>query len=278
MPPSPIDRGIVLITGASSGIGADLARHIAPRAARLLLAARRLDRLEQLRAELTPRAPQTRIDLYKTDLDNPADLRQLADGILRDTDNYGLDVLVNNAGFGHADLFERAPWDRLESMVRVNVIAPMYLIHRFLPLMVSRRRGGILNISSGGGRVPMVGSATYSATKYAIRGLSETLMLELAGAGVRVTESAPGPVATEFSQTAGTKHLPGRPPEFVRITSDRCARESIAAFDRAKPVVYPGQPYRTLMRLLSILPRPLIHRGPRRAALRLRAQYEAPTP
>lgn len=272
---SPIDRGTVLITGASSGIGADLARQIAPRAARLILVARRLDKLQTLRAELAASAPAARVDLYPADLDDPAALHRLADDVLRDTDGYGVDVLVNNAGFGHADLFERAPWDRLESMIRVNVIAPMYLTRRFLPMMVARGRGGVLNISSGGARVPMVGSAAYSTTKYALRGFSETLMLELAGTGVRVTESAPGPVATEFNIAAGTKDLPGSPPEFLRIPSALCARESIAAFDRGKPVVFPGQPYRTLMRIVRFLPRPLIWRSARRAARQLRARAAA---
>ncbi|MFY0567790.1 SDR family NAD(P)-dependent oxidoreductase [Archangium lansingense] len=249
----PIDSGTVLITGASSGIGRELARQLARRARTLVLVARREERLEALRDELHARNPTLGILVERCDLVHPDEVDSLLDSLYRHL--VRVDVLVNNAGLGDYSLYEQESWSRIHQMLQVNVTAPLLLTHRLLRLMVERKRGGILNISCGGARAFVPGLAVYSATKHFLDGFTESLRLELRGTGVVVTQVAPGPVDTEFSEVAGTGERAGRVPAWMRISPAQCAREAIEGFDRAQPLVYPGFAYRWMMRLSSLMPR-----------------------
>ncbi|MBC8072095.1 MAG: SDR family NAD(P)-dependent oxidoreductase, partial [Deltaproteobacteria bacterium] len=202
----PLD-GIVLVTGASSGIGRALARGFARTAAQLVLVARREDRLR----ELAPR-PELRVHCWACDLaDEPATLA-LARRALAELG--GVDVLVNNAGFGDQNFLEHAQWPKLASLIAVNVTAPTLLCQQLLPKMVERGRGGVLNVSSGFGITYLPGVAVYAASKHYVTGLSDALRAELAGTGVSVTQVLPGPVATEFLGVAEGS-APWTPPGFV---------------------------------------------------------------
>jgi hypothetical protein len=183
-----------------------------------------------------------------------------------------VDVLVNNAGLGYQALYERASWEGVLGTLQVDVIGPAFLTHRLLPSMLSRGRGGILNIGSGAGFAILPGLATYAGAKHFLNGFSEALRAELDGTGVVVTHVAPGPVDTEFDALAGIERLAGGPPEFMRISAERCAREAIAGFERGRPLVFPGRAYRALMTLQGIVPRPLLRLGGRAGARRLRRQ------
>ncbi|WP_395828001.1 SDR family NAD(P)-dependent oxidoreductase [Archangium violaceum] len=264
----PIDSGTILITGASSGIGRELARQLARRARTLVLVARREERLEALRDELLERNPTLGVLVERCDLAHPDDVDSLLDSLSRHL--VRVDVLVNNAGLGDYSLYEQESWSRIHQMLQVNVTAPLLLTHRLLRHMVERKRGGILNISSGGARTFVPGLAVYAATKHFLDGFTESLRLELLGTGVVVTQVAPGPVDTEFSEVAGTRERVGGPPAWLRISAAQCAREAIDGFDRAAPLVYPGLAYRWMMHFSSLLPRGVLRAAGLPAAKQLR--------
>jgi uncharacterized protein len=248
----PIDNGTILITGASSGIGLELARQFAPRARAIILVARRVQLLEKLCSELQYARKELKVHIEACDLNNLSSIDAMLNSATQKADS--IDVLVNNAGFGDRSLFENEEWQRIESMIQVNVIAATYLARKLLPEMIERKSGGIMNIGSGAGIAVMPGSAIYSATKYFLHGFSEALRAEVSNAGIVVTEIAPGPVETEFDTVAGGR-LAGVPPPFMAISAQQCAREAIDGFEKNKPIVYPGFAYRRLMKLLPIIPR-----------------------
>jgi uncharacterized protein len=270
----PIDKSAVLITGASAGIGRELARLLAPRARALVLVARRIERLEELRAELQAAYPRLIIHLA------PCDLGDLAAGeaMLASVEQAvgAIDIFVNNAGVGDQALYDQADWARIHHLIEVNTIAVAQLTHRLVRLMVARRRGGILVMGSGAGLALVPGAAAYAATKHFVNGLTETLRAELADTGVVVTQVCPGPVDTEFDATAGIKGMAGGPPQFVRISAKQCAREALQGFERGKAVVFPGASYRMMMRLLGVVPLSLQRQVARRSARRLRGPLQAP--
>jgi short-subunit dehydrogenase len=249
-----IDNGTILITGASSGIGRELARQFARRATTIVLVARRLQLLEELSSELQSAKKQLKVHIEPCDLNNLSSIDAVLASAVQHVGE--IDILVNNAGFGDRSLFENEDWQRIESMIRVNVIASTYLTRKLLPKMIERKNGGILNIGSGAGIAVMPGSAIYSATKYFLHGFSEALRAEVSDAGIVVTEVAPGPVETEFDAVAGGR-LAGVPPTFMGITAEQCAREAIEGFEKNHAIVYPGFAYRRLMKMLPIIPRSL---------------------
>ncbi len=264
----PIDSGTILITGASSGIGREIARQLGRRARTLVLVARREERLEALRDELAALNPTLGVVVERCDLSEPDEV----DALLARLDKHlvNVDVLVNDAGLGDYGLYEQESWGRIHQMLQVNVTAPVLLAHRLLRRMLERKRGGILNIGSGAGLIFFPGSAVYNGTKHFLDGFTESLRLELMGTGVVVTQVAPGPVDTEFGEVAGSDARIGKPPSWLAISASRCAREAIAGFENDVPLVYPGFVYRWLMRLVSLLPRPLMRAAGWIVARRLR--------
>ncbi len=252
-------QGKVLITGASSGIGRELARQLAPIARALVLVARREDRLQALRAELTARFPKLEVDVLPCDLADHAQREALLQRA------GAVDVLINNAGLGDLCFFERADASRLTRMLQVNVLALTQLTHALVPGMVARGRGGVLNLGSGAGFAMMPGSAVYAGTKHFVNGFTESLRLELEGTGVVVTQVCPGPVLTELREASGGEAVTYAGP--LTLTAEACARYALTAFQRAKPRAFPGRLYRFLMALHAWLPRWMERRGGRRRAL-----------
>ncbi len=169
----PVDSGTVLVTGASAGIGRELASQVAPRAGALVLLARRADRLEELCAELVARHPQLRVVVLPADLSDEADVTRV---LQRVHDQVGeIDVLVNNAGIGDSVLFDRSSWSRTRQLLATNVLAPAQLTAALVPHMVARGRGGVLNIGSGVGLTVLPGAAAYTGSKHFVDGFSEAL-------------------------------------------------------------------------------------------------------
>jgi uncharacterized protein len=250
----PIDNGTILITGASSGIGLELARQFAPRARAIILVARRLQLLEKLATELQSSRKDLAVHIETCDLNDLTSIESMLNSALQKVGP--IDIVVNNAGFGDRSMFEDQEWQRIESMIRVNVIAPTFLTRQLLPSMIKRKAGGVLNISSGAGIAIMPGSAIYSATKYFLNGFNEALRAEVNNAGICVTAVCPGPVHTEFDAVAGGR-LPGVPPPFMAISAEQCAREAIEGFEKNKAVIYPGFAFRKVMQLLPLTPRSL---------------------
>jgi uncharacterized protein len=264
------NHGTVLITGASAGIGRELALEFAGCAETLVLVARRLDRLETLRAELLGRRSGLKAVVLAADLSEERDIETL---LARASEQAGpVDVLVNNAGLGDSVLFDRSDWTRTRQILRTNIWAVARLTSALVPGMVKRGRGGVLNIGSGAGLTVMPNAAAYVGSKHFVAGFSEALRADLAGTGVTVTQVCPGPVESEFDQVAGSVGgLAGAPPEFFRITAAQCAREAIAGFERGNAVVFPGWTYRLLMRLLPLVPWWLRRKQAAKTAARIRA-------
>jgi uncharacterized protein len=266
----PLDGGNVLVTGASSGIGRELAALLADRVRTLVLVARRTTLLEQLRDVLLARNPGLEVLVMRVDLSDERAVERLASEV---RDRVGLvDVLVNNAGVGDQALFDRSDWDRTRQVLLTNVFAVAQLTALLVPSMVERGRGGVLNIGSGAGLTVMPASAAYCASKHFVDGFSEALRADLAGTGVVVTQVCPGPVDSEFDQLAGTMGgMAGGPPQFLRISAARCAKDAIAGFERGAALVFPGRAYRIAMMMAPLLPRDLQRRQAARAAARVRS-------
>ncbi len=262
--------GVVLITGASAGIGRALALEFGARAATLVLVARRLERLEKLRADLLERHPGLNVVVLATDLSEEDETEALPQRV---TEHAGsVDVLVNNAGVGDAVLFDRSNWKRTKQVLRTNVTAVVQLTAALLPGMVERGHGGVLNIGSGAGLTILPNGAAYVGSKHFINGFSEALRADLAGTGVSVTQVCPGPVDSEFDQLAGSAGgMPGTPPRFFRLSAAHCAREAVAGFERGAALVFPGRAYRFLMRMLPLFPLWMRRRQAANIATRLRA-------
>lgn len=261
--------GTVVVTGASSGIGLELARRLSTEAGRLVLVARRRERLEALAAELVEFRPRLQVDIEAVDLSDLAATEALADRLANGPDP--ADVIVNNAGFGDRAFVEQADWSKLSRMIAVNVSALTLLTRRLVPGMVERGRGGVLNVSSALGVTWLPGVATYSGTKHYVGAFTRALRAELHGTGVVVTEVCPGPVRTEFEVVAENR-TPIRVPRFMLIDAPQCAAEALHGFRRGRAIVYPGFANRWLMRLHAIVPETIYRFVAERFGARMRPQ------
>jgi short-subunit dehydrogenase len=223
-----VSRGRAVVTGASSGIGAAFARALARRGHRLVLVARRRERLEQLATELGG------AEIIAADLGEAAEVEAVAAQLLVFGD---VELLVNNAGFGTRGRFEALDAGRELGMVRLNVVAPVTLAHRLLPGMIARRAGGIINIASIGAFQPVPFMATYGGTKAFVLSWSEALSEELRGSGVRVLCVCPGPTATEFFDIADMAEMRKMPHV---MPADELVTRALDAFDDGRAVLTPG--------------------------------------
>jgi len=250
-----MERRLALITGASSGIGAELARIHASRGGDLIVTARRQKELERLKADLESRHG-SRVHVIVKDLVEP----DAPQAIYDDLSSRGLriDYLINNAGFGYYGLFYQQDWARNEAMIKVNILALAALTRLFLPDMIARRSGRILNVASMAGFLPGPLQAVYYATKAFVVSFSEAIANELAGAGVTVTALCPGPVETEFARQAGTLDARG----FARMASAcEVAQAGYDAMLRGRTMIVPCLLNKlTIHGLLRLAPRSLATR------------------
>ncbi|MGQ0569752.1 MAG: SDR family NAD(P)-dependent oxidoreductase [Armatimonadota bacterium] len=220
---------VVIVTGASSGIGEATARAFASAGDRVVLAARRIDRLNALAAELPDSLPVA-ADLSKTE-----DIARLVEAALA---RYGaIDVLVNNAGLGRYDWLERIPADDIRTEVGVNLVAPILLARAVLPAMQSRGRGVIINVCSVAGKIATPTTSIYNAAKFGIDGFSQALRREALHQGIQVCVIYPGSVAgTEF----GSKPRPGSTrirvaqPKWLGTDTESVARAIVDLADRPR--------------------------------------------
>jgi uncharacterized protein len=257
--PKPTSSSAALVTGASAGIGSEIARLLAARGYALVLVARRKDRLVALANELSD-DHGVRAETVAADLSKPTPRGKIPARI----QELGLEVeiLVNNAGFATGGPFHQAEPERELEQVRVLVEAPVALVSAFLPAMVERGRGAILNVASTAGMQPMPYSAGYSAAKAYVLTFSEALHQELRGQGVTVTALAPGPVETDFWEIAGWETASGK--SFERavpgtlISPEQAARAGVDGLDRGDRVVIPGLPIRAAMQAQRYIPRALL--------------------
>jgi short-subunit dehydrogenase len=236
------DARLAVITGASSGLGAEFARQLAARGYNLLLAARRMDRLEALQRDLE-RAHKVRVEPFCADL---ADDLQLEDFAKR-LEAGNVDLLVNNAGFGTKGLFQSTDYARQVEMHKLHVLAPMRLSRAVLPGMVQRRTGGIVNVASVAGFFRSAGSVSYCATKGWLIDFSEGLRLELdvQDSPVAVQALCPGFTYTEFHDVLGSDR--SSVARQLWMSAEFVVRESLDALAARKLIVIPGWRYKLIV-------------------------------
>jgi hypothetical protein len=228
---SDLANKVVLITGASSGFGEDAARLFAKEGCKVALAARRMDRLQDLSAKIQESGGEAMA--VPVDIVDRADV----DNMVRSTlDLYGqIDILFNNAGIGRVGWFEEFSTGRdIETLINVNLIGLIQVTRAVLPHMLTRRAGHIINMVSVAGLIASPLLTTYSASKYGARAFTDSLRREIAPLGIRVSGIYPGPAATEFGQ-----HVGGNPAHRsvgsllnVRMSSEYVARRVIGVAKR----------------------------------------------
>jgi short-subunit dehydrogenase len=254
--PAPSPSSTAVVTGASSGIGAAIARELADRGHGVTLVARREDRLRELADELAGRG--SHVEVIACDVADSA----ARSGLFDEVDRRGLtaDILVNNAGIGTIGSVTNASVDDEIAQVRVNVEAVIDLTTRAVQQMVPRGRGAILNVGSTAGYHPFPGQAGYAASKAFVIAYTQGLRGELAGTGVTVALLNPGPVRTEFLTSAGMdeRTFADAFPKFLWTPARDVARTAIDALDGDRGTVIPGLPSQLSARLFQFMPRRLL--------------------
>ena len=252
-----LDGCNALVTGASAGIGREIARQLAGRAQLIVLVARRQDRLEELRSELQQLNPKLEVHIKAVDLADKAQLNQLLE--FPEKQGIAIDLLINNAGLGDIGPFATSDPQRIEEMLQVNTLALTVLTRRLLPGMLGQKNGAILNVSSSAGFMPIPKFAVYAATKAYVTSFSEALRAELRGTGVNVCALCPGPVHTEFSQVAqraGEQTDNG--PSFIYVGVADVARAGLNAVEQDRALVIPGLAMKVSMAIVRLMPMALL--------------------
>ena len=241
---------IILITGASAGLGAEFARQLATRGQRLVLAARRTDRLEALARELGNARAVT------ADLSAPDGATKLLADIAAAGEH--VDLLINNAGFGLAGRFAELDATRQREMIDLNIGALTDLCRAVAPAMIARKAGGILNVASTAAFQAGPGMAVYFATKAYVLSLTEALHEELKPHGIKVSALCPGPTRTEFGKVAGFGDGGGL--DRLAMDSPAVVAAAIAGLDKNKAVVVTGLINKIGAASTRFLPRPLLRK------------------
>lgn len=251
-----------LITGASSGIGEAFADVFAAEGFDLVVTARREDRLRAL-ADRLARQHGTRVHVVALDLaqrDAPQRLyAQLA------AQGVAVDALVNNAGYGVPGAYLASPWTRHDEFLQVMVTAVAELTHLFLPGMIERKYGRIINVASLAGLTPPpAGHTLYAAAKAFVIRFSEALSHEVGGYGVHVTAVCPGFTLSEFHDVTGTRDKMNKLPRWIWLDAPTVARQGFDAVSRGTPVYINGRLNRLIAMLVRVLPESLVRRAGRR--------------
>lgn len=243
-----------LVTGASAGLGTEFARQLGPRLSRLILVARREERLRELASDLEAKF-DLEVQVIPADIAEPAERKRVAKAVA--DKGWEVDVLVNNAGLGDYGEFHTSEWHRNEGMLRVNVEALTHLAHLFLPGMIAREGGAIVNVSSLASTLPIPDFAVYAATKAYVSSFSEALRMEVRELGVEVLAVCPGPVKTEFGSIAareeGGPGMPGGRDAFY-VSPQQVVAESLAALEAGRARIYPGWKVALAAAGISLLP------------------------
>jgi uncharacterized protein len=254
--PAPGPDRAAVVTGASQGIGAEIARELARRGHRLVLVARSEDKLQALADELISKG--ARADVVPADLADRPTRAALPDRIAE----LGVtaDILVNNAGFSTMGRVSRADPDGEMMMVEVDVVAVVDLCTRLLPGMVERGRGAVLNVASTAAFQPLPGQAAYGASKAFVLSYTQSLVGELKGSGVTATCLCPGPVHTGFGERAGfsKEDAEAALPAVMWVDAAAVAESAVDGLDRGRMVVIPGTANRIAAAMAQVTPRTLL--------------------
>lgn len=256
-----------LITGASSGFGAEFARQLAPSAKVMVLTARRAEVLEELAASLRSGHPGLTVHCLPCDLAAEAD-RSALPGRCADL-GFTPDLLINNAGLGDYGTFAEAEWAKIQQVLAVNIVALTHLTHLFVPLLKTHPASGILNVSSLAGELPIPDFAVYAASKAYVTRLTEALRIELRSVGITVSALCPGPSPTSFGDNARRQGERLPTAEFARQPPAAVVARGLRALAHNEAAVFPGSIVWMTSRFLRFVPNPLLRlilgRRPRQA-------------
>lgn len=250
-----------IITGASSGLGAEFARQLAPHARVLLLAARRENVLQEVKQSLLAQHPHLTVHICACDVttdDGRAHLVSTVEQL-----NFQPNLLINNAGAGDYGSFASADAARIRMQIELNVTAVVMLTHAILPKLAASAGApaGILNVSSLAGNVPMPDLAVYGASKSFVTSFTEALRVELVARHIFVSAVCPGPTPTNFGKNArrdGGEDTNRSGQGFLRIPPSQVVEEALKALQGARTLVYPGLGVSIAAPLFRIMPRPLM--------------------
>jgi len=250
-----------IITGASSGLGAEFARQLAPHAKALLLVARRESALEEVKAELLERRAGLNVHLCVADVATDEGRARIIESI----DALGIqpNLLINNAGIGDYGSFASADAAKVRGQIELNVTALVMLTHAILPRLIATadKPGGVLNVSSLAGQVPMPDLAVYGASKAFVTSFSEALRVELQSRHIIVSAVCPGPTPTNFGKNArradgSDTNRSGQ--DFLRIPPDQVVRTALDALVQNRACVFPGTGVSLAGPLFRVMPRALM--------------------
>jgi short-subunit dehydrogenase len=229
-----LNAKVVIVTGASSGIGEATAREFAKEGAKIVLAARRVDKLQALADEITTMKTGAETLVVQADLSKLEDIHGMIEQTL---EKFGrIDVLVNNAGFGRLDWLENLdPVKDIQAQIDVNVMGVIQTTRQVLPVMMKQRAGSIINMCSMAGLVGTPTYTIYAASKHAVHGFSEALRREVKPWGIDVSLIYPGGVITEFTQHAGIKRKTNaKTPDFMLLTAEQVGQAVVKLVRRPK--------------------------------------------
>lgn len=247
-----INKATALITGASAGIGREFARELAKDGCDLVLTARRVDRLSELKEELET-GYSVDVMVIGRDLSDPSTPKELFREL--STANKRVDILVNNAGYGNPRTFLDTSWDEHAALIQVMLKAVCELTHLFLPAMLDNGFGRVINVASTAGYLPgTFGNTLYGATKSFLIKFTESLSLELAGTGVYASAVCPGFTYSEYHDVSGTRDSLRWLPAFMWMDANTVARQSITAANQGKSVYVNGSIYRFIVGAVKLLP------------------------
>lgn len=245
-----------LVTGASSGIGAAIAREYARRGVPLVLTARREDRLDALASELRG---QVECVVVAADLADPAAPKYLFDTLAERDIKIG--TLVNNAGYGVPGNYLSAPWETHATFMQVMVTAASELTWRFLPQIRESGRGRILNVASFAGLLPgSIGQTLYAGAKSFLIRFTESLALENARYGVNACALCPGFTYSEFHDVTGTRALVSKLPKWMWLQTEEVARQGVEGVEAGRVMVIPGVGYKLMRAIYKHLPDATVRR------------------
>jgi uncharacterized protein len=243
-----------LITGASAGIGATFARHLAAEGYALLLVARREDRLHDLAAELTKKH-EVRCDVFAADLTDPAAPAAIVNYAA--AQGIAIDVLINNAGLSGKTAFADSTWETLAGEIQLMVTAPTELMHRTIPGMRERGWGRIINLSSTAALAPPGESLLYTGIKSYLLNASQSVDMEVKRLGIHVTALCPGFTHSEFHDVMGTRDTASNLPGILWQQPEDVVREGWSAVMKGNPVCVPGTVNKVLTTAMGTIPHQL---------------------